>query len=407
MSASKFLLVGNGSYMNRGCEAINQGTVTILDAAFGEDTTYDILTFGSEEDISIQRANEKNKRINYIRLTKSKKLFTMEYARSWLNRKLKIPLDWCLYEFPEGDYAAALEVGGDNYSFDYSYPWNFLRLDKGILDRGMKLVHWGSSIGPFSKDPSFERKMMDNLKKYLAVYVRETRTRKYLEEQGLTNLVLMADPAFVMTPEEVPGLALPEKFIGLNFSRYTARRATKGNYEAWAGCCAEATRIVHERTGLPVVLVPHVFGQNDQGRFDSQDRLFLKEVASKTGMGQNVTVITPELGARQLKSIISKAQVFAGARTHSTIAALSTCVPTLSLAYSVKAWGINEDIFGHTDFCFGVEKLPSDTSLLAGKIVPLLEKRDEIHGHLSATIPKMKALAFAAGVDLKKKLSQA
>ena len=38
-----------------------------------------------------------------------------------------------------------------------------------------------------------------------------------------------------------------------------------------------------------------------------------------------------------------------GARTHATIAAYSTCVPTVVFGYSVKSIGIAKDIFGTTD----------------------------------------------------------
>lgn len=46
------------------------------------------------------------------------------------------------------------------------------------------------------------------------------------------------------------------------------------------------------------------------------------------------------------KYIISKCRMFVGARTHATIAAYSTCVPTLVVGYSVKARGIARDLFG-------------------------------------------------------------
>jgi colanic acid/amylovoran biosynthesis protein len=39
-------------------------------------------------------------------------------------------------------------------------------------------------------------------------------------------------------------------------------------------------------------------------------------------------------------------EMFVGARTHATIAAYSSCVPTLVVGYSVKARGIARDIFG-------------------------------------------------------------
>lgn len=38
--------------------------------------------------------------------------------------------------------------------------------------------------------------------------------------------------------------------------------------------------------------------------------------------------------------------MFIGARTHATIAAYSSCVPTLVVGYSIKARGIAKDLFG-------------------------------------------------------------
>ena len=48
----------------------------------------------------------------------------------------------------------------------------------------------------------------------------------------------------------------------------------------------------------------------------------------------------------QLKGFISRCRFFIGARTHATIAAYSTGVPTLVLGYSVKSRGIARDLFG-------------------------------------------------------------
>ena len=49
----------------------------------------------------------------------------------------------------------------------------------------------------------------------------------------------------------------------------------------------------------------------------------------------------------ELKGFISRCRMFIGARTHATIAAYSSKVPTLVLGYSVKSRGIAKDIFGN------------------------------------------------------------
>ena len=56
--------------------------------------------------------------------------------------------------------------------------------------------------------------------------------------------------------------------------------------------------------------------------------------------------VDEEFNCMQLKYLISKCKTFVGCRTHSTIAAYSTCVPTLVVGYSVKSKGIAKDIFG-------------------------------------------------------------
>ena len=56
-----------------------------------------------------------------------------------------------------------------------------------------------------------------------------------------------------------------------------------------------------------------------------------------------------DLNAAQIKQVISECRFFLGARTHATIAALSSVVPTVSIAYSAKAKGINQDLYGHQD----------------------------------------------------------
>lgn len=68
--------------------------------------------------------------------------------------------------------------------------------------------------------------------------------------------------------------------------------------------------------------------------------------------------------------------VFAGARTHSTIAALSSGVPTLSFAYSIKATGINRDLFGHTDYCRGPLNL--NTEAVSDRIESILNDSNTI-----------------------------
>ena len=93
-----------------------------------------------------------------------------------------------------------------------------------------------------------------------------------------------------------------------------------------------------------------------------------------------------------------------GARTHATIAAYSTCVPTLVVGYSVKARGIARDLFGTEDgYVLPVQEL-SAPDQLSKSFAVLYGKRDAVHDHLSRTLPDYLARA-QAGVDAVKGLS--
>ena len=92
----------------------------------------------------------------------------------------------------------------------------------------------------------------------------------------------------------------------------------------------------------------------------------------------------------QLKYIISKCECFVGARTHATIAAYSTGVPTLVVGYSVKARGIAKDLFGtEQDYVLPVQSLTNEDQLLNG-FKWLLDKKESIHNHLETILKKKK-----------------
>jgi colanic acid/amylovoran biosynthesis protein len=94
------------------------------------------------------------------------------------------------------------------------------------------------------------------------------------------------------------------------------------------------------------------------------------------------------LNAAQIKQVISQCRFFIGARTHATIAALSSIVPTVSIAYSIKAKGINQDLFGHQDAVIDSSEV-SQTSLLAG-LKWLHTNEQELCGQLTLSLVVVK-----------------
>ena len=90
----------------------------------------------------------------------------------------------------------------------------------------------------------------------------------------------------------------------------------------------------------------------------------------------------------QLKGYISRCRFFIGARTHATIAAYSTLVPTLVLGYSVKSRGIATDLFGTGEhYVLPVQQLCT-ADAMTDAFQWLMEHEEDIRSRLKAEMPR-------------------
>jgi colanic acid/amylovoran biosynthesis protein len=395
----KVLLAGSTTYANRGCEAIVRGTVAILRRRFGAEVQFVAASFGAPQDLNGRLRPETDPFIRHIRLGYDR--ISIPSLLNQCNRRLHMRTPgryWALHRAMKGA-AFSLQVGGDNYSLDYGVPTEYLQLDDYLLQQGLPTFLWGASVGPFAADPEFAKLAHQHLNKLQGVFVRETLSLEYLRQHGVSaRVTLVADPAFAMEPEEpspelVPDI-LPRHPIGLNFSPMMARYATGGDVDAWRRICIETVIGLMRRAGEGLLFVPHVF----QPWFDNDDSSFLAAISDAVyrDTRTSISVASQELSAAQLKWVIARCTAFVGARTHSTIASLSTSVPTLSLAYSVKARGLNQDMLGNLDYCIhDSADLTSET--MVARTLQLLNDGSRLRDHLTARLPDVKARAYAAG----------
>lgn len=393
-----FILAGNGPYDNRGCEAIVRGTVKILRRYYKDPSFFSISHFKNQEQFERQSREESDPAIIHKKTNKRQS----KYDPNWL---LRLPLrgfypelyrNWIYNEMiPHIENSnSVLSIGGDNYSLDYGIPRSFTYLDDIVLERKKPLIIWGASVGPFNKIPEYEKYMKKHLQNVTGIFAREPATVEYLDKIGVKdNVYKVADPAFLMDPTEPQSnkkIEIEDDAIGINLSSLMARYLNNGSKESWINRASAIVEEIAKRTDNKIYLIPHVTLS------DSNDYLFLKEVKERVRTSEEkMILLPPNYNASETKWIISKMKLFAGARTHSTIASLSSYVPTLSFAYSIKAKGINRDIFGHEDYCLNLEKLSPE--IVAKKIELMLEKRKEIRSELKASIPRIEDEAFLAG----------
>lgn len=113
-------------------------------------------------------------------------------------------------------------------------------------------------------------------------------------------------------------------------------------------------------------------------------------------------MIFPDMSCRKLKYIISQCRAFIGARTHATIAAYSSRVPTLVVGYSVKARGIARDLFGtEENYVLPVQALESPDELI-GAYDWMMEREGEIRERLKSMMPEYCARAGEAGREIRR-----
>lgn len=404
--SSSFLLVGNGPYLNRGCEAIVRGTMRILRSAFGDETVVRAGVMRHPSVVAEQNRSESDPSISSFSISGAGARGTLKWWKSQANKRLGTQFVTHCQDL-RGRFQgmrAALEVGGDNYTLDYGLPEQFMAMDTYLHQRGIPVVLWGASVGRFDAAPQFADQIFKHLRTLRAIFVRESESLDYLHSNGVTdNVHLMADPAFLMEPEEPAALSeiLSPRgdTIGINLSPLVGRYREvdrSRDSDDWLIECARLVRGL-DTFGRPILLIPHVASSDPV----DCDFAFLRRVHTMVApqMNSKVDVLPDHLNAAELKWIIGRCAAFAGARTHSTIAALSSGVPTLSIGYSVKARGINRDVYGHQEYCLPVAELHRD--LFVEKIERLLSHGSELRHALSERLPALRHLALSAGPKLR------
>lgn len=287
-------------------------------------------------------------------------------------------------------------TGGDNITLDYGLGslYGITSFVDCAKKHGVPVILWGASVGPFSTKPHVEKFMRSHLADYSYISVRESYSKQYLSEIGLDNVTLITDPAFALEPEFFDCsdiMPSSEKgVVGLNFSPLVRKfRKDEDSRKAFDSDIIMFVNWILKQ-GYGVTLIPHV-GPLNGGKTNS-DYHYMNELLGETLLSNdNIKIAPPNLNAAQLKYLISKTRFFIGARTHSTIAALSSCIPTTSIAYSVKALGINRDLFGNIDYILNTPDVSLST--LQTHFTTLQHNETSIKSLLQDKIPQWKKTA--------------
>ena len=380
----KYFLFNHVGSLNHGCEAIVRGTMNIISKADPE-AEFVLSSFSPETDAGIKGIE--------TRLFSTRPLTFFEKLMSAYHVKVRHSEEYALKKMYSGIVAQAqdcdvcISIGGDTYCYGDNHGIQVLTRE--LKKSGKKVILWGASIG----EEDLTEDKLESLKDFDAIFTRESLTYDLLRSKVSDGKIFMnPDPAFCMERDsaELPDGFTKENTLGLNVSPLVESYNPK-----ITSVTEDFIRYVLDNTTLRILLIPHVV---ENGNNDYEYMLRFYEVFRSSG---RVAILPPDLNAKQYKGYISKTRFFIGARTHATIAAYSSGVPTAVLGYSVKSRGIAKDLFGE-EFCVINSKTLESAEPVTNAFNTLIEKEKEIKEALMKKIPLYLCDALKMGKELRK-----
>ena len=384
-------LYGVGGLYNYGCEAIVRGTTELIRCVAPEAS---ITYFTPRADYDGRQVADLG--IDVVQMPAARRSLPLKVLGR-ASRALAVPFDATgeSYEAVLNGCDVLVSIGGDIYTIPehtrrksrYPYFNRLVRLGQMAKARGVREVIMGASIGPFG---SFERAVdyyADHLKTCTAIFCRERVTLEYLDSIGVSsNTALMPDPAFFV--ENPTGLSRYEdaQYLGVNLSPLSLRELQGRVSEDAVRELARQVESLMDETGLPALLVPHVFAP----RAEDNDESFLRLVLEKLDEAhrRRCEFVKPR-GFIDAKRYLAQCQLVIAARMHCAVNAICVGVPTVFLSYSKKSIGMCELVYGSRDCVVPL----GDADGLKKATLSLYAERDEVHGHLEKRVEELRGRA--------------
>lgn len=386
----RIYLCGHTGSMNRGCEAIVVSVSHILEQLGVDKKHRFLLTYDKKYDEFLKL----NERINLISYPK-KSFFIrgLSYVlKKFGNNAIFVNKHYFKKLFNNSiKDDIVFQIGGDTYC--YSAPLMTYACNEYLKSKNVPNVFFGCSI-----DTSTVNKtdMCKDINKYSYIVVRESESRKIFEQilNDKSKLYYACDPAFQLPIKEID---LPAGFqknntVGINLSPLVFKDYKNTDDIMYQNAYTLIDYILKE-TDMSVCLIPHVYNVER----NEQDSYVLNLIYDKYKNNKRVSIVNKELSCTELKYIISNCRFFIGARTHATIAAYSTGVPTLVLSYSIKSRGIAKDLFGTEDgFLIRWQNVQNKDDIKSIFVSSLLSQEKEIKEKYKVVLPEYKETVINA-----------
>src|SRR5262245_26195802 len=277
-----------------------------------------------------------------------------------------------------------LILGGGGILYDEG-AHAYLREVAIAHEHRVPVLVYAVSAGPL-KDPTARELVRDCLGRAAAITVRERRAQQLLEEIGLHDIEVTADPAFLLEPEPLPdealhreGLNENHRLIGLSV-REPGAAAPDLDQAHYHALLANAADYMVDRLEADLVFVPMEPRQKDTQHSHA--------VVSKMAYAHRATVLKGAYTSGQLLSLIGHFDFAVGMRLHFLIFAALNRVPFVALPYASKVQGFLEDLeIG----------MPPLKQVNAGQLIAYIDRwwdlRRNVQASLERKLPAIQARA--------------
>lgn len=305
---------------------------------------------------------------------------------------------------------AILDIsGGDSFTDLYGMKrFRSMTLTKRLALRlGVPLFLMPQTYGPFERDDT--RAIASEIVRGAAMaWARDARNFETLTDL-LGGQVDPArhgngvDVAFAL-PRNRPATLSPRlaallerprtrPLIGFNVSGLIYNPGIRGSQQF--GFKADYQALVHgilkrfrDETDADIVLIPHVLHRPGHDEADTPACL---AAAKWLDCPERVVVVEDQYDATEMKWLIAQMDFFCGTRMHSTIAGLSSLVPTSAVAYSKKTLGVFESC-GQGGEVTDPRDVDADACIAA--IWSTWERRESVAASLAAGLPSVRERAI-------------
>jgi polysaccharide pyruvyl transferase CsaB len=285
---------------------------------------------------------------------------------------------------PEVVHLDLFILGGGGILYDEAAAV-YLREVAMAQEHHVPVLVYAVSAGPLH-DAAARTLVRDTLSRADAVTVRERRARQLLEEVGVRDIEVTADPAFLLEPEPLPadalhreGLNEHRRLIGLSV-REPGSAAPDIDETHYHALLANAADYMVDRLEADLVFVPM-----EPRRKDTQHS---HAVVSKMAYAHRATVLKGEYTSGQLLSLMGHFDFAVGMRLHFLIFAALNRVPFVALPYSSKVAGFLEDL----DIA-----MPPLKHVNAGQLIAYIDRwwdlRRNLQARLEKAVPEIQARA--------------